>query len=73
MRRLPVNKSPKHTLIIRAVYDYFGVGIDKTRANQIAIYLMGRKKGVDLTDEEKSDAWSIKQNLVDKFYLEGLS
>ncbi|OGZ66577.1 MAG: hypothetical protein A3C58_02640 [Candidatus Staskawiczbacteria bacterium RIFCSPHIGHO2_02_FULL_34_10] len=73
MRRLPVKKSLKQKLIMKAVYDYFGIGIDKVRANQIAIFLMGRKKGVNLTDEEKSDAWAIKINLTDKVYLEGLT
>ena len=71
MRGLPKNKSDKQKLIIAAVYDYFGIG-SKVRANQIAIYIMGRKKGVTLTNEEKSDAWAIKENLKDEIYTKGL-
>lgn len=61
MRTLPKNKSDKQKLIIAAVYDYFGIG-SKVRANQIAIYIMRRKRGVSLTEEEKSDVWAIREN-----------
>lgn len=71
MRTLPKKKSEKQRLIIVAVYDYFGLG-SKVRANQIALYVMGRKKGVKLSDEEKSNAWAIKNNLKDKIYIKGL-
>ncbi len=71
MRTLPKNKSDKQKLIIAAVYDYFGVG-SKVRANQIAIYIMGIRREVNLTDEEKSDARAIKENLKDETYIKGL-
>lgn len=71
MRTLPKNKSQKQKLIIAAVYDYFGVG-SKVRANQIAIWLMGRRRGVNLTEEEKSDVWAIKENLKDETHVKGL-
>ena len=71
MRTLPKKKSDKQKLIIVAVYDYFGVG-SKVRANQIAIYIMGKRRGVDLTDEEKSDVRAIKENLKDEIYVKGL-
>jgi len=70
-RTLPKNKSDKQKLIIAAVYDYFGIG-SKVRANQIAIYIMRRKRGVSLTEEEKSDVWAIRENLNDKTYISGL-
>ena len=70
-RTLPKNKSNKQKLIIAAVYDYFGVG-SKVRANQIAIYIMGKRRGVSLTDEEKSDACAIRENLGDETYIKGL-
>jgi hypothetical protein len=71
MRTLPKKKSNKQKLIIAAVYDYFGVG-SKVRANQIAIYIMGKRRGVNLTDEEKSNARAIKENLKDEIYIKGL-
>ena len=71
MRTLPRKKSDKQKLIIAAVYDYFGVG-SKVRANQIAIYIMGIRREVNLTDEEKSDARAIKENLKDETYIKGL-
>ena len=71
MRTLPKKKSDKQKLIITAVYDYFGVG-SKVRANQIAIYMMGRRRGVNLTGEEKSDVCAIKDNLKDEIYIKGL-
>ena len=71
MRTLPKHKSDKQKLIIAATYDYFGIG-SKVRANQVALFLMGRKRGVNLTDEEKSDVWAIRENLNDKTYISGL-
>ena len=68
MRRLPKNRSPKQESIIQATFDYFGGGIteeDKKSAGQIALFLMGRKRGVNLGEEEQSAAWAIKQNLPD--------
>ena len=72
MRRLPKNKSDRHKLIITACQDYYGRGQNQKRANQIALYLMGRKKGVELTEQEKSDMWAIKTNLEDETYTTAL-
>jgi len=71
MRTLPKHKSDKQKLIIAATYDYFGIG-SKVRANQIAIYIMGKRRGINLTDAEKSDVRAIKENLKDKTYIKGL-
>ncbi|MFA5652262.1 MAG: hypothetical protein WC933_02765 [Candidatus Paceibacterota bacterium] len=71
MRTLPKNKSEKQKLIIKVVYDYYGGG--STRANQVAVYLMGRKKGVNLTEKEMSDLWAIKTNMTDKVYMQSFA
>lgn len=71
MRTLPKKKTDNHKLIINAVYDYFGIG-NKIRANQIALWIMNRKKGVHLTKSELSDAWAIKENLKDSVYVSTL-
>ena len=67
-RRLPKNKTAKHNQIIDAVRDYYGDGAnneDKKAAKQVALYLMGRRRGVILTEEQESDMWAIKQNLAE--------
>jgi hypothetical protein len=72
VRTLPKKKSDKQKLIINAVYDYFGKSQNEKRAVQIALFIMGRKRGVELTKEELSDVWAIKENLNDKTYTETL-
>jgi hypothetical protein len=67
-RTLPKNKSAKQKLIINVVWDYFGIG-EKTRANQICLFVMGRKRGVHLTEEEMCDVRCIKINMQDELYL----
>ena len=65
-RRLPKNRNYKQASIIEAAFDYFGDGMteeERKGAGQIALFLMGRKRGVNLTEEQKSAAWAIKQNL----------
>jgi hypothetical protein len=67
MRRLPIKRSLKQKIIIRTVEDYFGKANPKERksATKIALVLMGRKKGVVLSEEEKEDLRLIKENLND--------
>lgn len=72
MRTLPKNKSDKQKIIIEACHDYYGKGQNEKRANQVALYLMGRKRDVELTEEEMSDLWKIKENLKDEIYLKSL-
>lgn len=67
-RRLPKNRTPKQESIIQASFDYFGseaTDEDKKSAGQIALFLMGRKRGISLTEEQESAAWAVKQNLPD--------
>ncbi len=71
-RTLPKIKSSTQQLIIDIVHDYFFVG-DMVRANQMALWLMGRRKGVKLTDEEVVDLRRIKINLQDEIYLSSFS
>lgn len=75
MRKLPSKRSLKQNRILSAVYDYYGSEItakEKQQSRQIAIYLMGRKKGVNLSEEQKLDMWAIKENLGDKVYCKAL-
>ncbi len=67
-RRLPKHRTVKQESIIQAAFDYFGPGMteeDRRSAGQIALFLMGRKRGVSLTEEEESAARAIKHNLPD--------
>lgn len=71
MKHLPSKKTLKQKIIINACFDYYGTGIsgeDTKVAKKIALYLMGRRKGIVLTEEEKSDLLKIKTNLKDKTY-----
>lgn len=70
MRTLPKNKSDKQKLIIEACQDFFGRGNNSVRANQIALFLMGRKRGVFLSQEEIRDMSLIRANLDDEIYTE---
>ena len=76
MRRLPTKRSPKQKLIIKAVEDYYGLGAsvkEKRESKKLALWLMGRKKGVRLSDEEIGDLERIRVNLQDKVYTSGLA
>lgn len=73
-RTLPKKKSDKQVLIIKAVYDYFGImdSEETKRANQIALWLMKRKKGVHILPEEHKYLQAIRTNLDDKIYVTSL-
>ena len=71
-RTLPKNKTDKQRLIIACCQDYFGKGQNSIRSNQIALWIMGKRSGINLTDEEKSDMWAIKENLEDLKYTVNL-
>ena len=72
MRRLPIKPTFKQKLIIEAVKDYFGEikGEEKKSVTKIALWLMNRKKGVVLTEEEQEILEMVKMNLADKLYRE---
>lgn len=72
-RQLPTKKTPKHKLIIKAVFDFYGEGISNKeirQAKEIALHIMRRKRGVILNEEQKENMWCIKQNLGDKIYTD---
>ena len=71
MRHLPNNKTQKQNTIITACFDYYGLGKNAEEiksAKKIALWIMGRKKGIALTEQEESDLWAIKTNLSDETY-----
>lgn len=59
----------KDKRIFFAVRDYYND--NSKRVNQIALHLTGRRKLKDLTEEEKSDIWAIRENMADKVYMNG--
>jgi len=69
MRNLPRKPSPKQELIIKAVEDFCGGGgsSNRNKANA-ALWIMGRKRGIELTEEEKDIVWYVQQNLADDIY-----
>jgi len=69
MRNLPHNKSPKQELIIKAVEDFCGDdGSSNRNKVNAALWIMGRKRGIELTEEEKDVVWYVQQNLADDIY-----
>ena len=75
MRRLPIKRNQKQEQIIEASRDFFG-DTDKEEGRavvNIALYLMGRKKGIILTEEDKEIKHLITTNLKDERYLSSLS
>ena len=75
MRKLPSKPSLKQRLIIEAVRDYFGeTNLEEKRfITKIALWLMGRKKGISLTEEEEEALERIRENLKDGLYVSSLS
>ena len=73
MRNLPKKPNPKQTLIIEATRDYFGNGwpnkLQRSITN-VSLWLMQRRKGIILNDEEKEAVWCIAINLKDKVYCD---
>lgn len=75
MRRLPRNKTSKHKLIIKATDDFFGSGClpeNKRLKKDVCLWLMNRKKGVKLNDEQRDAVWHIRTNIADPTYRESL-
>ncbi|MCP6718053.1 MAG: hypothetical protein KJI70_00695 [Patescibacteria group bacterium] len=70
MRTLPTKQSEKQKQIIEATKDFFGVPVKKRTIINTALWLMNRKRGVKLSDEEKNAVWFVRKNLAD--YRENL-
>lgn len=75
MRRLPNKRTKKHNLIIKAVKDYFGEANLQERKSitKVALWLMSRRRGVSLTEEEEEIKETIKVNLQDEVYASALT
>jgi len=77
MRNLPSKLNPTQALIIEAVKDYFGEGSPKDGLQRniinVSLWLMNRRKGIKLNDEEKSAVYAIRENLRDKVYCDILN
>lgn len=74
MRNLPYKPTEKQKLIIEAVKDYFGeINTEEQKsARKISLWLMGKRRGIDLTEEEKEIMETMRTNLQDKVYASGL-
>ena len=71
MRRLPIKPNQKQRKIISACQDFFGSGAsqtEKTQAKRLALWLLNRRKGLLLSEEEQNVLFFIKNNLADKTY-----
>jgi len=72
MRNLPVKRSPEQEIIIGAVQDFWNEDKITRRVINVAVWIMGRKRGVELTDEEKEAVWYVQNNLTDRNYRQSL-
>lgn len=66
MRRIKGVRKDFHKLVMKATQDYYGYTTNKN----VMEYIEGKK--VNLTEEEKSDVWKIRNNIGDKIYTENL-
>jgi hypothetical protein len=77
MRNLPTKLNPKQALIVEATKDYFGTGapVKGLQRNiiNVSLWLMKKRKNINLNDEEKSAIWAITENLSDKVYFNSLN
>ncbi|MDP3093615.1 MAG: hypothetical protein Q8N16_02515 [bacterium] len=66
MRRLPRKPSQRQDRIIQAVEEWFGKmnPAEKKASVRISLFLMGRRKGIELAEEEKDMTWYVSQNLA---------
>jgi len=73
-RTLPHNKTLFHKRIINSVNDYYGDSPLKEQRGKkdIMLWLMNRRKGVKLNEEQKGALWIIRNNLADPIYSSSL-
>lgn len=74
-RVFPRKLSPQRNLIIKATYDFYGDSLPKIspKIKEVALFIMGRKRNIQLDEEQQNALWYIKQNLQDKTYREALA
>jgi len=77
MRRLPKKLSLRQNLIVEATKDFLGddrpVKKFQRKLTNIALWLMNRRKGIKLNEDEQDAVWHIRQNLKDDTYREALN
>ena len=66
MKRIKGVRKTTHKLLVKATQDYYLKGTN----HNVIKYLEG--DNINLSEEEKSDAWAIKTNLEDKIYIDNL-
>lgn len=64
MRRLPVKPNPQQRRIIDHAAELWGK-LDRHAMN-VALYMMKKRKGLNLTEEELGDVWLAQQNMWSK-------
>lgn len=73
MRYLPRKRSERQQNIINAVEDFCGDdGTSLRNKTNAALWLMGRKKGIELNEDEKYIVWYVDLNLCDEVYRKSL-
>ena len=73
MRKLPYTRSQNQNIIIKTTQDFWGENKISRKIINTALWVMGRKKGIILNDEEDEAVWHIKNNLLDKLYRENIA
>ena len=73
LRQLPRNRSSRQNCIINAVEDFCGNNESSMRIKTNAsLWLMGRKKGIELNEDEKYIVWYVERNLADDEYRQSI-
>jgi hypothetical protein len=67
MKRIKGVLRVRHNLALKVARDYYNGNFEP----KVIEYIFGEK--VNLSEEEKSDAWAIKINMEDKTYCESFS
>ena len=65
MRNLPTKPSEKQKEIIEHATALWGK-LDRHAMN-VALFLMGRKRGLDINEEVMEDVWLVQQNMKEGF------
>ena len=62
-------------MIINAVKDFCGEdsSVSERNITNVSLWIMGRKSGVELNEEEKEIVWYVQQNLADNVYVGNLN
>jgi len=74
MRKLPHELTMNQKIILEATKDFYGEGYPRKmkEIRPVALWLMGRRKGNKLTEEQQEAVWHIRNNLADQTYRQNL-